>query len=88
MGEKPSFITADGEETSEPTTVKSFQPSFNRPHGKLKKARRLVLEFKSGQGEHAGEVWRIVGANGQELCTHSSWEKRAFHNPWSWRYPQ
>ena len=79
VGEKPSFITADGrgdQRTNDREVLPAFFQSatWQAEEGQT----RLVLEFKSGQGEHAGEVWRIVGANGQELCTHSSWEKAGF----------
>ena len=47
-------------ETSEPTTAKSSQPSFDRPHGKRKKA-RCVLCSNSIQGK-----MKKVG----ELCAH------------------
>ena len=79
VGEKPSFIKADGQ-GDQRTNDREVLPAFFRSatwqaeEGQT----RLVLEFNSGQDEHAGGVWRIVGANGKVLYTHSMWEKAGF----------
>ena len=76
---EPSFISADGQ-GDQRTNDREVLPAFFRSatwqaeEGQT----RLVLEFNSEQDENAGEMWRIVGADGQELCTHSSWEKAGF----------
>ena len=79
VGETPSFISADGQ-GDQRTIDREVLPAFFRSatwqveEGQT----RLVLEFNSGQDELVGQVWRIVGANGRDLYTHSIWEKTGF----------
>ena len=74
--ETPSFISADGQ-GDQRTNDREVLPAFFRSATwQVEEGHtRLVLEFNAGQDELVGEVWRIVGADGQQLCTHSSWEK-------------
>ena len=79
VGEKPSFITADGQGDQRTNDREVLPAFFQSATWQAEEGHtRLVLEFNAGQDEKVGELWRIVGANGKVLYTHSMWEKAGF----------
>ena len=79
VGEKPSFISADGQGDQRKNDREVLPAFFRSATWQAEEGHpRLVLEFNAEQDEHAVEMWHIVGANGQDLYTHSSWEKAGF----------